>query len=93
MTTCITFVYIYSTSGRKQIVLLLLPLLLLLLLLYYYYYLQVVPAYGICSLLFCGAYHRGTGKYSKTQAIAVQPDTHLLLGREGAHTGKVPCPT
>ena len=50
-------------------------------------------AYGTCSLLFCGAYHRGTGKYSKTQVIAVQPDTHLLLGREGAHTGKVPCPT
>ena len=30
--------------------------------------------------------------YSDTRAFPVLPGTHLLLGRESAHAGKVPCP-
>ena len=37
--------------------------------------------------------HNGTGDYSNTQAITIQPGTHIiLLGQENAHTGEVPCP-
>ena len=36
--------------------------------------------------------HHGGGNYSNTQEITVQPGTHLLLSRDGAHTCEVPCP-
>ena len=36
--------------------------------------------------------HHGTGNYSNTQAITVQPGIHSLLGWESAHTGEVSCP-
>ena len=57
--------------------------------------------YGTCSFQYTNATpwgahspccHHGAANYSNTQAIAVQPDTHSLLGQDSAHTGKVPCP-
>ena len=37
-------------------------------------------------------YHHGAGNYSNTQAVTVQPGTHLFLGRESPHAGEVSCP-
>ena len=36
--------------------------------------------------------NHGTGNYSITRALTVQPDTHSLLSRGSAHTGEGSCP-
>ena len=60
-------------------------------------YTQLPPGHRTCSFISTtrGAYSpaaiSGARNYSNTQAFTVLPGTHLLLGRESARVGKVPC--
>ena len=53
------------------------------------------PVYSSAILTARGVYSPaaiiGPQNYSNTQAFTVLPGTHLLLGRESARVGKVPC--